>query len=230
MNLPQYYNHLVDLLFPRSCLGCGQAKTYLCVTCANGIKRLPPEDWADKLNLHPALDALTIAADYADPLLQRAIHELKYNYVTDLANALGEIMAAAGTDVAGNVSSTDVACNVSTIAPIPLHRRRLLERGFNQAELLANAVAARTGWPVIPNLLLRLRYTDQQAKLSRAERLENTKEAFQVNPKIQPLPECVVLIDDVVTTGSTLIAAATVLKKAGVKTVHGLALAHEDKK
>jgi ComF family protein len=104
------------------------------------------------------------------------------------------------------------------IVPIPLHRKRLLERGFNQSAEIARHVAPRLGMKVKPHLLHRLRDTSAQSGLDAEARARNLKQAFGINRK-RPVPRHVALLDDVLTTGSTAAAAASALKSAGCERV-----------
>lgn len=106
--------------------------------------------------------------------------------------------------------------------PIPVHPSRLRRRGFNQAEVLAKKLAKKLGdIPVETKLLVRSRKTAPQRDLNPQERLANLQQAFAVDPD-RPVPKCVVLIDDIYTTGSTMEACTRVLKAAGVQEVHFL--------
>lgn len=114
------------------------------------------------------------------------------------------------------------------VFPIPLSDRRLSERGFNQAALIANAVApAKTS----AKTLLRLHDTEAQSGLSRAQRLRNLRNAFMVEPHFAPqLKGCrVVLLDDVMTTGATLDAAAATLRDSGVQHITGMVIARTER-
>lgn len=109
------------------------------------------------------------------------------------------------------------------LIPIPVHPSRRRQRGYNQAEELARRLARGWNLPLHTTLLLRTRKTAPQRDLNPAERLKNLQEAFAVQP-ISPMPRCVVLIDDIYTTGSTIEACSRVLKKAGVQKIYYLAV------
>ena len=109
--------------------------------------------------------------------------------------------------------------------PIPLHERRLKKRDYNQVELLAKGLGIKLHRPVL-SLLQRAKGTKSQFGLSREERLKNLRDAFVFTGK-KPQPDTTVfLIDDIVTSGATLLEAAKVLKRVGYKKVYGLTLAH----
>lgn len=108
------------------------------------------------------------------------------------------------------------------VVPIPLHARRLRERGFNQATILARDAARTVGSPCRPLMLERVRATATQTDLSRAERRRNVADAFAARRSV---PERVWLVDDVATTGATLVSAARTLRKAGAHEVRAITLA-----
>ena len=105
------------------------------------------------------------------------------------------------------------------VVPVPLHPARLRERGFNQAELLAKILAQKINIP-LGCALERIRYTTTQTALDRSERMENSHNAFRLRKNTDVRGLRVLLIDDVLTTGSTLSECARVLKRAGANSVH----------
>jgi competence protein ComFC len=114
----------------------------------------------------------------------------------------------------------------SVFVPIPLYKSKLKNRGYNQAQLLAEGLEKKLGVKILP-LLERTRNTGTQFKLSKDEREDNIKGAFMIRKDfLTKPPKVVFLIDDIVTSGATLKEAAKVLKKAGVEKVWGLTLAH----
>ncbi len=109
-------------------------------------------------------------------------------------------------------------CPTSTLIPVPIFYRKQLERGFNQSEEVARWISRHTGEPVLVNGLLKSRATNSQAGLSRAQRLKNLRRSLYWNEKVA-IPSRVLLIDDVLTTGSTLNHCAKVLARAGAKEI-----------
>jgi ComF family protein len=149
------------------------------------------------------------------PLITKAVHELKYNFIEEMAAPLGELLAQTLKE-----NLTDEPEKNWVICPVPLHKKRRKWRGFNQAELLAKRLME---FGNVSNLLERSRYSKPQMELHRDERLKNVCGSFIYSADF--LPENVLLVDDVATTLSTLNECAGVLKLAGVKTVIGLVLA-----
>jgi ComF family protein len=111
------------------------------------------------------------------------------------------------------------------LVPVPLHPRRLRERGFNQSALLAHEIARRAGKAACPDALVRRRDTVPQAGLSAAARRRNVREAFAVNHKASVAARTVTLVDDVVTTGATALACARRLEEAGAREIRLLTVA-----
>lgn len=222
---------LRDILFPSSCLGCGREGSFLCDACLRAIplnesqacpvcKKPSPygKTHAGKCASQTPLSGLIVAARYTgNPLLDKAIAQFKYRYSRELAEQLGRLLRTAVERNGGTGEGW-------IIVPIPLHPSRKRWRGFNQAEALADEVGKALGAPVA-HLLERRKKTRQQAKLSRAERLENVKEAFVLSDTPGTIPERILLIDDVSSTLATLEEAAKVLRDAGCAEITGAVLA-----
>lgn len=147
--------------------------------------------------------------------MRQAIHHLKYSSSQDLATPLGEMMVSYWQDV---------PLPADVIVPVPLHARRLRERGYNQAALLARELGKGMGLPVLENALVRVRDTSSQVDLSAQKRKENMRGAFHC-PDDRSAGKRVLLVDDVYTTGATLEACSLALRQRGVHTVWALTLA-----
>lgn len=198
-----------DILYPLRCLGCLKDGESLCESCLAAV----PPDLIEPLAVGH-LDKLIASTNYRDVNLY--VQMFKYQFVTVLAGPLAELMLRRLSglgDFAGFV-----------LCPVPLHSRRLRERGFNQSELLCQELAVRLGLSV-GQFLTRDHYTKHQAQLNRAERLINLKGKFGVKSSVAGLK--VLLVDDVYTTGATLQECAQVLKNAGAAQVWGLVLARD---
>jgi ComF family protein len=153
--------------------------------------------------------------------MRAAIHALKYGGRPVLAAPLGQLLAEEGAE-AVPVALRDWADGV---LPVPLHPARRAERGFNQAELLAAPCAARWGVRMLPRALVRARPTLPQADLDAAARRANVRDAFRVSRPGEVRGRRVLLVDDVLTTGATVGAAAGALLAAGAAAVGVLTLA-----
>jgi ComF family protein len=199
---------LVDLVAPPRCPACDlellDRERGFCDGCGILLEDVP-EAFAP-----PAPDASLYC--YGGPLAD-AIRRFKYGGRGDLAGTLGALTSRAALAYAGGVDA---------VVPVPLHRRRLAERGFNQATLLFRPLARALSVPLEPTLLRRVRATLPQAGLDAEERAGNVHRAFVcVRP---PPPRCLV-VDDVRTTGATLAATAEALLEAGAERVSTLTLA-----
>ncbi len=150
--------------------------------------------------------------------LQQLIHLFKYAKIETLAEPLSRFL----------LQALPLESNFDLVMAMPMHWRKRWERGFNQAELLAKPVARRYGLPLADNLR-RTRYTKSQAGLTESARRDNLRGSFVVRHPEQVAGKRILLIDDVFTTGSTLRAAAAVLKAAGTAQVAALTLARVDR-
>lgn len=157
-------------------------------------------------------------ARYENGPARQLVHRLKYGDRLELARNMGRWMARAGTDVLPGAH---------LLAPIPLHRRRLFSRRFNQAAALAEAVSRVCGVPADPLALARVKPTAPQVGLTRAQRADNVQGAFRVPDEARPriVGRRVVLIDDVMTSGATANACARALLRAGADQVDLLVFA-----
>ncbi len=219
---------LVGLAYPPRCLGCGErlfdARTLLCLTCFHGIDRASPLEIDERLNRLPearaVLDDVVCLWIFDKGGALQAVHQaLKYGNRPSYGLTLGEPMGAVYLESFGGAAEVDV------IVPIPLHRSRMLERGYNQSEMLAKGAASVISASVDSRLLVRTRPTRTQTALKRAKRWENLDGAFGVTDTAGVDGRHVLLIDDVLTTGSTAGAAAKVLKEAGAARVDLAAMA-----
>ena len=227
----------LDLLYPAECAVCGTGLTHgrsLCGCCGDDLPRLAEpfcescgEMFPGKIDGSfecPNCSDLTFSFEFARPAMVRddrtldLIHRLKYGREIQLASELGTLAAEAFADprlspaLEGNWP----------LVPVPLHRSRLRRRHFNQAEEIARVLSDHTGLPLL-GALRRTRSTDTQTLLSRKQRMENLRGAFGVTRRgvkwIGSRAEGAVLIDDVLTTGSTVNECAKTLRKAGVRKV-----------
>lgn len=226
-----FWQFWLDCLFPKQCFVCQNEGEYLCSACFDKVKLAKNQCYlchkeTDALGLCVAcqaetkIDELVVAASYRESVSGLLVESLKYNYVEAVAEDLISLfIKRLKRDGLEDIFQKQI------FIPIPLHKKRLVERGFNQAELLAKYLACYFNGHVDVSCLKRQRQTAQQAKLTRQGRLDNMKMAFTTaDEKIYP--NVVVLVDDVVTTGSTLSEAAKILKANGVKKIIAVAMCH----
>lgn len=218
---------LLDLLFPPRCAGCRLRGLWLCEGCAATLPRLQPPvcrycgrptkavaTCPDCWKSRPATDGVVSPLLFQDTL-RKLIHRFKYRNARYLAQPLAMLLA-------GEVRSSLPAADA--IVPVPLHPSRLRKRGYNQAALLATALAPELGVRVVDGCLVRVRDTPPQMGLPAAERRRNVRNAFRCVDK-QLAGLTIIVVDDVCTTGATLDACAKALKTGGAKVVYGLTLA-----
>ncbi len=220
---------VLDLLFPPRCVSCKRLGGWFCVRCRRAVEFVAPPlcvhcgrgidsgtECFSCRSRRPALDGLRAAAYFSGPL-RDAIHAFKYNGVRELAGPLGEILYE---------GYQRYTLSASLLVPVPLHKARHSQRGFNQSLLLAQQLAARGGLSVSRHELLRTRDTPSQVGLDAAGRRKNVLGAFTwQGTSLQG--QSVMLIDDVCTTGATMEACAAALFSAGALNVWGLTLARE---
>jgi len=209
---------LLDLLYPQVCWLCNQLiggdQQIVCRQCLN--KLIPFRFQADslKMNNHH-YDQVHILYEFEDTV-RMLIHLLKYKNCKGLAH----IFAREADNRFSGRWSKAYAC----VTAVPLHLVRQRERGYNQSALLAEHLAGCIGLPYSDSLIQRTRFTSSQTKLSRVKRRANVASAFAAVKILHY--DRILLVDDVVTTGSTVDACARVLKETGVKTVDVFALAN----
>lgn len=231
------FTRVLDVVMPPVCLGCHShlgGLDALCPQCWNKITFIRPP-LCDRLGSPMPFDtggAMISAAASANPppydraravasfdgLMRDLVHDLKFRDRHDLRHLLGRWLTEAGREL---LFDADV------IVPVPLGRLRLVQRCFNQSAILAQDVAKAANITYAPLALERRRKTRPQVGLSRADRLKNVSGAFVVPEpwKNVIVGRNIILVDDVITTGATIGACATALKRAGAARVDVLALA-----
>lgn len=214
----------MEFFFPSMCVFCGTQKTLLCKDCKNNkidyynlhlchvchkksLLKLVHSNCREETNL----DGVIVVAHY-NKFAKILIEEIKYNLYFAIAKDIGLMMKT-------KLSDYDITYDAAI--PVPLHKFKENYRGFNQAELFAKVVTIQ-----VDNCLRRTKNTKSQVTLSRQERLENLKDVFQLKYKVNY--KSVLLVDDVMTSGSTLEECSKVLKMGGVEKVYGLVFARGD--
>ena len=220
----------LDLLFPRWCIGCGRGGDFFCYSCRKILPWIMPPLCprcgrpqssgtlcSGCIAWQAEIDGIRSPFRF-DGLIRRSVHQLKYRNLRALSVPLAQLLNDyfVANPVPGEV-----------LVPVPLHKKRLRERGYNQSSLLAQQIGKLTRLPVVDDCLIRQRHTLAQARTSTIdERRSNVSGAFVCRDR-RLRDKQVLLIDDVSTSGVTLDACAAALKSAGASSVWGLVLATE---
>lgn len=223
---------LASLFYPPLCAVCSEpieSERYLCGGCQAKAPRIKPpfctkcsepfpgsitEVFACANCAHRTLHfEAAVSAFRSRGVVRKILHEFKYSRQQHLKHPIADWLAETLVDPRLQGRRFDV------IVPVPLHPARKRERGFNQAELLAELLSVRGRVPM-HDVLQRIRYTTTQTAFDRAERMENLHNAFRLRRNADVRGSRVLLIDDILTTGSTLSECARVLKVSGALSVH----------
>lgn len=220
----------LNLLFPQWCIGCGKEGFLICASCKRSLSAIMPPvcPLCGKPQLNGVLcpqcvswqaEIDAIRSPYRfEGVIQQAVYRLKYRNLRALAKPLAGLMYEylKVNPVPGDV-----------LVPVPLHKKRVRERGYNQSGLLAKALGKLSNMPVIDDCLIRKENTPPQARTATLEeRKTNVSGAFACRDR-RLKDRQVILVDDVSTSGSTLDTCAAVLKEEGAESVWGLVLARE---
>lgn len=220
----------LNLLFPQRCIGCGREGSFICSSCRISLPRVMPPLCPRCGRPQPSgilcpscvswqAEIEGIRSPFRfDGIMRQAIYQLKYRNLRALAAPLAQML---NDYLITNPLPGEV------LVPVPLHRKRLRERGYNQSRLLARELGKLTNLSVVDDCLIRQRHTSPQAKTSTVdERQSNVADAFACCDQ-RLRDKQVLLIDDVSTSGATLNACAAALKTAAATVVWGLVLARE---
>jgi ComF family protein len=216
-----YLADFVSLLFPELCQACGESlvagEELLCLDCRYNLPFTDFHLKPDNLVAQQFWGKTDLEAAYAlcyftkGGKMQHLMHQFKYKGVQKIGNLLGNIAGE-------QLLKAPVFNNVDLIIPVPLHKSRLRKRGYNQSTCFAEGLAEKLNIPVDMDNLIRIRATETQTHRSRFSRFENMQQVFTLTNPEALINKHVLLVDDVVTTGSTLEACGTeLLKVAGLK-------------
>jgi len=226
--IKRLYYYLLDFVFPRNCYICEKLLTdYESVICSECYYSIPRTNFhKDPENAVIQLFWGRINISFATAFFyynkgskyQKLIHNLKYEGQSNIGIEAGRMF---GAEIKGSVFNS-----VDIIVPVPLHRKKLKKRRYNQSEMIARGICESLDKPLVNDLLERIEYTDTQTRRSRYERFMNVTGCFRLCSHEKHMHKHILLIDDVITTGSTLEACAAVLLEAGFKvSVAALAVA-----
>lgn len=197
-------------LFPQTCPGCHQPlknTAAICLTCTPQVAHLTSESV-----LRDTREPHLVYLGPAEGKLRRMVHALKYHHNQSIVQSLAPALSRSVPD----------HWKLDVICPVPLHPRRERERGYNQSRLLGEAIGSHLKKPT-RDLLKRVVYTHQQARLRQQDRAQNMNGVFVLNAGVKDLN--VLLVDDVLSTGATLKASAQILQQGGARQVYFLVIA-----
>ncbi|NCN87264.1 MAG: ComF family protein [Candidatus Pacebacteria bacterium] len=220
---------VLDIFFPPFCCNCQKFGTYLCHTCYRQIDFIPMP--LEITSTEKYLEKIYVTAHYQG-VIKKLIQTYKYKSVKDISKVIAEL-----------IWYSTALPDVDLITPIPIKDRKLKKRGFNQTEEICKHLSILMGKPYLNSLIKVGNYKSQASMESKRGRLNNLKDTFRINPQFKKYIESkddlnkgkeisknridsILIIDDVMTTGTTLNEAAKVLKKLGIKNIYGFAIAH----
>jgi ComF family protein len=223
----QWSRVFLDLIFPPSCVGCGERGVDWCDQCNQSLQRLSApickhcgsplptsKSKCTRCADFPTILSVRSYATYGGSLLKAILH-LKYRPNKRLAEIMGNWLV----DLV-----IQERIEADRIVTVPLGRKRLRQRGYNQVDLIADQMASRLGITNDKKALRRIRETRSQVGLDLAYRHKNVQDAFRADP-LRLQNQKVILVDDLFTTGATLLACTSALREAGVRRVYGFTLA-----
>ena len=210
------FNDFLHLIFPETCVACDEVlpkgKEHLCHVCT---QLLPFAEINSDETFRKLAGRVDVEAAFAylkfnkTGIVQKLLHNLKYNNNPELGHFIGR-------EFGSYLKDQNIELPKDGLIPVPLHPSRQKERGYNQAEVIANGLAESSGSGVSVSYLKRIKESISQTKKGRAARLTNMSECFSLNEKTDIKGLHVGLVDDVITTGATIEACCLCLKAAGV--------------
>ena len=215
--ITKIYDWIINLIFPIKCLGCGLSDTMLCEQCLSTVRRSTPIS-------DPNIIAVS---SYKDRLIKKALWLLKFHNRQIVAKSFGKQMYDELITELSDRTTFEHFIN-PLIIPAPISRKRLHDRGYNQALLLAIEIAKHSGgsFVVESNALKKIQETDRQAMIKeRTKRLNNLRGSFRADQhKVRG--RNIIFVDDIVTSGATITEARRALKKAGARKILAVTVAH----
>ena len=211
-----WWSSILDLISPRQCVVCGERLTpterSICSVCLRHLPRTtyqftPDDNPMAQLFWHLTPIERAAALIYYEPHseMARIVYQLKYGQRPDIGEDMGRLMAV-------EMEFARYFEDIDALLPVPLARKRLRQRGYNQSERLAEGIRQKTGLPVITRAVSRKHFLQSQTQLSRHERQENVQDIFELRDERPLKGRHLLLIDDICTTGATLIALVDAIK------------------
>lgn len=210
------YSHLLNLLFPKVCCGCGQplvkGEEHICALCITELPRTGYIEWAEnpvakklwgRVNITHASAFLHFSKD---SMVQQLLHNLKYKGHKEIGFALGKLYG-------NELKNTALLSTVDYVVPVPMYPKKERKRGYNQAWAIAKGISDAVSKPINQNGLVKILDTGSQTRLNRWMRWENQQEIFALKNAGSFEEKHILLVDDVITTGSTLEACVGLMNK-----------------
>lgn len=208
---------ILDILFPKFCINCGREEEYICQDCLSLI------DINNSLTILKSkyLNGLYFAAAYDHFLIKKAISQFKYDpFIKELSKPLASLIIAHLNILGKTKEFSDFV-----LIPVPLYKKKLKQRGFNQAEEIAKEISKALGLPLFNDVLIKIKQTPAQVELKKEEREKNIRGTLFCQKPELIQDKKILLVDDVFTTGATLEEGSRVLKSANAKEVWGIVVA-----
>lgn len=224
----KWFKHFLDIIYPCTCEACGEAllsgENLICTNCMIDLPRT--NSHIHRLDVVsnrfwgkiPVTDTITFMKFSKKGKVQKLLHELKYRNKPEVGKYLGKIY---GVDL----KAVDFDKKIDLILGVPLHPTKLVQRGYNQADCIAEGLSEALNVPYSTNIVKRLTYTSTQTKKSRIERFQNVENIFEVVDKEKVRNKRIAIVDDVLTTGSTIESLGITLLNAEVKEISVITIA-----
>lgn len=215
MEIKQLFNGLINFVLPNSCICCeeilGSGENFICGDChAKLVRHTEEHPWkSGEISRGTIDDSFSLYQFHEGTEIQTLLHSLKYEKMKSIGKLLGREI--------GEVILERNKIKYDCAIPVPLHKAKEKERTFNQSYYICKGIAEATGALVMENSIRRTRFTQTQTRLDRSARKNNVSGAFMVNPKFieSVRGKNIILADDVITTGATILECAAVLKQNG---------------
>lgn len=226
------WNDFLSLIYPRSCVCCSKLlikdEEFICNYCFVNLPKSnfhkEPDSELDRVfeGRLPLKKAGSYLVFEKSGKVQKILHSIKYQRNQELAVKIGQWYGEL-------LKENESIAKSDIIIPVPLHNKKLKERGFNQSEAFAKGLSQSLNIPVSVNNLVRTEYTSTQTRKSKIERWENVKDKFELQNLEEIQNKTILLVDDVITTGATIDACYEALQKANLFNVNVVSLAYAKK-
>jgi ComF family protein len=222
-----FLSEFLDFLSPRFCLSCNSkvstSDIFICPNCFSSISKLTEDEL--KVEFNRKFSSTGYIDDYTslfnfeeEGTLQELIHQLKYNNKFRIGNFLGSLLAKEKKEILQS-------WNADLIIPIPLFHLKKVERGYNQADYIAKGLSKQLKIKFSTSVSKRVKNTISQTKLTSLERKNNMQNAFKIKRPKLLIGKNIIIVDDVITTGTTVLELAKILKENGAAKVYSLSVA-----